>query len=156
MKEIISDELLEALGKDFILSTIDDVMTGNADEGAIRHFIFEAAYKIHHNQPLPEKLKLCLVHALSRIAMGDDPAEAFLLKYGSKRKSDFGLERTIALRVWVGIKRDGLQSKDSINQTACFLNKTPDAITKIYYRHKKKIETKFEAVVKKSNLLEQR
>lgn len=142
----ITDDIIEALTKDLILSNLDDALIGKADGDSIRHLISQAADRIRNSNITPHKLKIHLAHALSQISRGMDANKAFGLKKGSRRKNDNGTERFIALQVWQLINKCKYPAKDAIRHIANTSHKSEETIKKIYYRHSDTIDSAFKKI----------
>jgi len=116
------DKLVE---RTHIVSNIDDIRAGTADEFTIRYNCNLAAGKIQeaflNSEPETLKLMQCVVLALMQISKeGADANTAFGLKKPHRRKNDAGIERTIALAVWKRVHVDGLKLSDAIKQVSTF------------------------------------
>lgn len=146
-KEKITDEIIEKIAEELILSNFQDVMSGHADEDSIRYFINESAHKVLHSNITPTILKTKLAEILSKISVGEDANKAFGLKKGSRNLNDNGSERTIALQVWQLINRGNFPTEKAIEYIAFHEHRSEETIKKIFYRHKKVIDEIFQNII---------
>lgn len=138
IKSPITNEKLNLIGEKLLLSSLDDVLSGRGDSDSIRTHASRLARKVYENQPLLENERRAIAYALHRIAKSK--RLSFLFEKNSKRKTDKGKEMTIAMRVYYLITNSGFPVLKALEAVGQEMNKTTDAVSKIYYRHIKTIK----------------